>query len=247
MKRKRTIQYSLIIIGVILLLYTLCMALVMNFNAGFVIVGLFALAVLLYGVLWERLKKAKWLHAAALALCVIIVGFMGFLSFYGSNNNVTYDEDVVIVLGAGIRGEQVTPILAYRLDRAVEYHAQNPDALIIVSGGQGPQEDITEALAMERYLIERGIPAAQIIKEEESTSTFENFAFSRVILEEEFAEGYSAAFITNNFHVYRAERIAAAAGISASHMGAHIKWYGVPITYSREILAVIQLWLFPPS
>jgi len=98
---------------------------------------------------------------------------------------------------------------------------------------------------MERYLLERGIPAAQIIREENSTSTFENFSFSQKILEQEFPEGYTVAFITNGFHVYRAERIATLAGIPARHMGASIDWYTVPVTYSREILAVIQQWLLP--
>jgi len=220
------------------------MPFVMNLNAGLVLVGLFAVAVTLYGVLWNRLKKAKWLHIAAGFVCVLILAFMSFLSLYGNNNNVSYDEEVVIILGAGVRGEQVTRNLAGRLDQAVEYHAQNPDAVFIVSGGQGPEEDVTEALAMERYLVERGIPAAQIIREENSTSTFENFSFSKEIIEQEFSDGCSVAFITSSFHVYRAERIAHMAGIPVSHMGAGIDWYTVPVNYSREMLAVLQQWLF---
>jgi uncharacterized SAM-binding protein YcdF (DUF218 family) len=67
--------------------------------------------------------------------------------------------------------------------------------VLIVSGGQGRQENIAEALAMGRYLTEKGVPAEQIFKEEKSTSTYENFLFSKDILEQKFPQGYSAVFI----------------------------------------------------
>ena len=51
----------------------------------------------------------------------------------------------------------------HRLGKAVDAN-RNYKAIIIVSGGQGPQEDITEALAMERYLKNKGIPQERIIK-----------------------------------------------------------------------------------
>jgi len=243
---ERIPKYCIISIGILLLLNAILMALVSNFTSGLLFLGVLSAAFITYGLLWERLKKAKWLHVLSVLFCLILISFSTFLFLYGSKDNVKYDEDVVIILGAGVRGEEVSRMLANRLDKAVEYYAKNPNVIFIVSGGQGPQEDISEALAMERYLIARGIPAAQIIREERSTSTFENFSFSREILEKEFPNGYSVAFITNDFHVYRAERIAQYAGIGARHMGATIAWYSVPVTYLREMAAVIQLWFFPP-
>ena len=82
-------------------------------------------------------------------------------------SNVQYDEDAIIVLGAGIRGEQVTRILANRLNTAIEYHKKNPSAKIIVTGdqGQGRREFIPESLAMKRYLIAIGIPEEIIFEE----------------------------------------------------------------------------------
>jgi len=239
-------KYCITFIGILLLLNAIWMALVSNFTSGLIMLGMLSLAFIAYGLLWDRLKKAKWLHVLVSLLSLVLISFSIFLFTYGSKDNVQYDEDVVIILGAGVRGEEVSPILSKRLDKAVEYYNKNPDVIFIVSGGQGPQEDISEALAMERYLIKQGIPAAQIIKEDQSTSTFENFSFSREILEKKYPNGYSVAFITNDFHVYRAERIAQYAGITARHMGAPIEWYSVPVTYLREMAAVIQLWFFPP-
>jgi len=239
-------KYCITLLGILLLLNAVLMALVSNFTSGLVFLGILSVAFITYGLLWDKLRKARWLHVLAALFCLILISFSVFLFMYGTNDNVQYDEDVVIILGAGVRGEEVSLMLAKRLDKAVEYYAKNPDVIIIVSGGQGSQEDISEALAMERYLIKQGIPAAQIIKEEHSTSTFENFSFSKGILEREFPNGYSAVFITNEFHVYRAERIAQYAGITARHMGAKIEWYAAPVTYVREMAAVIQLWFFPP-
>ncbi|NCU26351.1 YdcF family protein [Candidatus Nomurabacteria bacterium] len=65
----------------------------------------------------------------------------------------------------------ISPKLAKRLEAAIRYHTNNPDAMIVVCGGKGDQEDITEALAMERYLLSEGIPGDIIIREEKSTST----------------------------------------------------------------------------
>jgi uncharacterized SAM-binding protein YcdF (DUF218 family) len=216
-----------------------------NFHSGLLALAVFSVGILVYGMSWGKLKKTKRVHVMVAAVCLALVVFSGFLSVYGRNDSVQYNEDAVIILGAGIRGEDPGRALTYRLDEAVVYHLKNQAAECIVSGGQGPQEAISEALAMERYLISKGIPAAQIIREELSTSTYENFLFSHVILEEKFPQGFSAAFITNYFHVYRAERIAEYAGLSASHMGAGISWYSVPVNYLREMMAVLQLWIFP--
>ena len=90
---------------------------------------------------------------------------------------------------------------------------QNPDAIIIVSGGQGAQEDISEAEAMEIYLIENGVKSDKIIKEDKSTSTTENFAFSKEILDKQFSNDYTVAFVTNEYHISRAALCAENAGI----------------------------------
>lgn len=99
-------------------------------------------------------------------LCVLFNMNMGV---YGVRDTVTYEEQAVIVLGAGIKGNQVSRTLQLRLDKTIEYAQKNPNALIVVSGGQGPQETVTEACAMEKYLLENGIRAERILKEEQAT------------------------------------------------------------------------------
>lgn len=80
----------------------------------------------------------------------------------------------IIILGAQIRGKRVTEALKRRLDRGIRYLNENPETIVIVSGGRGKGEDITEAEAMAEYLENCGIDANRICLEEKSTSTYEN-------------------------------------------------------------------------
>jgi len=238
--KTKLLQLLVITVGAALLINAFLMAVIANLNLGLFVLGIFAIALIGYGTLWYRSKAPKWMHFFVTIVCAVLLSFSGFLFLYGMNDNTEYNEDAVIVLGAGIRGEQVSNSLAYRLDKAVEYYERNPRAVIVVSGGQGHQESITEALAMERYLVEKGIPKTSIIKEEKATSTSENFLFSDALLKEKFTGQYSAVFITNDFHVFRANAIAQSAGIETRHMGAPIDWYTVPATYTREMMAVLS-------
>ncbi|MDO5408839.1 MAG: YdcF family protein [Lachnospiraceae bacterium] len=125
----------------------------------------------------------------------------------------------VIVLGACVRGTRVTRSLAYRLKKAAEYAEKHKECILVVSGGQGPGEDITEALAMKRYLERLGMEGDRILLEERSVNTRENLMFSREIIQryesgagESWDSNLNIAVCSNNFHMYRAMALARAAG-----------------------------------
>ena len=134
--------------------------------------------------------------------------------------------------------------LKHRLDSGLEYIKKNPKAVVIVTGGQGNGEDIPEALAMERYLVARGVPPSKIFREEKSESTYENFVFSKKILDSYYSRGYSVAFVTSDFHIFRAKEISKMAGLSCTYNHADIEWYLVPIAYIREFAAMIKVLIF---
>lgn len=120
--------------------------------------------------------------------------------FSSSPDNVPY----LIVLGAQVRGTRITNSLKRRLDASLVYLEKNPGTKVIVSGGQGKGEDISEAEAMAVYLRQNGIREERIIREDESTSTWENMKFSGRIIGDLDCQ---AAVATNNFHLYRALQI----------------------------------------
>lgn len=146
----------------------------------------------------------KWLR---IAICIIIiVGIAVFTTMECmiiSKMNSKADDgvDYIVVLGAQVRGERITKSLAKRLDAAYDYLIENEDTKVICTGGQGAGEDISEAFAEKRYLMEKGIAEDRIIMEDKSTSTYENLKFTLEIIGDKDAK---IAIVTNNFHVYRA-------------------------------------------
>lgn len=178
--------------------------------------------------------------------CLFVVGMIAFLASAGVRSAADGQERAVIVLGASVRGSRVSAVLAQRLDAALRYYEKNPDVLIVVSGGQGPDEDIPEAQAMADYLTERGVPADQILEESQSESTQENFAFSRRLLEENgVSPDEPVAYVTNDFHIYRAGHYASLAGFSDARALSAPTSIGVWLQcYLREICGVLYLWAF---
>ena len=117
--------------------------------------------------------------------------------------------------------------------------------MIVVTGGQGYQETVTEAYAMEKYLIRKGVNPDKIIKEEKATSTNENMRFTKAILDRCFDKDYSVVVITNNFHTYRGVQIAKMEGFdNVYRLPAGLRWYNMAPCYLRESLAVLKMWVF---
>lgn len=148
----------------------------------------------------------------------------------------------VIVLGCQVRRSQPCALLSYRIRTAADYLNEHPDAVAILSGGQGPGEDITEASCMFRELTARGIDPARLYLEERSTSTRENIQYSKALMEREGLRG-PAAIISNDFHIFRALRAAEDQGLEAEGLAAGSSWYSRPTYILREALGLIYYTL----
>ncbi len=247
MKLKTISRSLLVAFGLAITINGVAMLLAVTFNLGSLLALILGAVLTLWGIYLNQVSQLfpLGLRAFVAATLVVVVGFSTFLLVFGLRDNVTHKENAVIVLGAGVNGEAVSLALEGRLDTAVEYHKQNPKALIVVSGGQGPGEDISEAEAMKRYLVKKGVPEALIIKEDKSTSTRENFLFSKKKLDEFFVGEYTVAYITNDYHVYRAGGIAKNAGFkNLTHAHSGTLWHTVVPGTLRECLAVAKFWVF---
>ena len=243
MNYKTIIKYILVLFGLAVTLNGIVLFMIATFNLGNLLTLALGLVLTLGGIFFDKISKSlKIIVAISLSIAVAL---SSFLVIYGVSDNVNYKEDVLIVLGAGLNGKRITYVLADRLDKAVKYSANNPEALIVVSGGQGFQEDISESEAMADYLVKKGVAPERIIKEDKSTSTHENFKFSKAILDERLGEDYTVAYVSNEYHVYRAGGIAENAGISgARHIHSNTRWYTVLPGTLRECLAVAKFWVF---
>ena len=230
MKNADKLKIVTTIIGILLFIYGLSFIFV--FNQGTFVI-LFLAVVLL---LWTRVKSvpATRFFKFLLVLGYIFFGaIMVFIAVAGTCDKASGDEDAVM-----------SNSLKARLDTTLEYHSINPKAKIIVTGGQGSNEPMTEAEAMKRYLVANGVPENIIYKEDKSTSTNENFANSKKILENLFDDDYTACIITNSFHAYRSRGLAKLNGMNLTTYNAPTPYISMPVDYCREVLAVIKLWLF---
>lgn len=240
---KTIIKTIITIIGSAITLNGVALFFVSNVNLGnFLSIGLGAVIILI-ALLFNKL--AQWLKILLLSGIGVAVVLSSILIIGGKNDTVTYSENAVIVLGAAVHGKTPSRTLRYRLKKAVEYHEQNPDAIIIVSGGQGAQEDISEAEAMKIYLIENGVARDKVIKEDKSTSTTENFAFSKEILDKTFDNDYAVAFVTNEYHILRASLCAKRAGLeNTTHLHSNTTLSYLISGTLRECLAVLKYIIF---
>lgn len=252
MSRKDRIVSALIsAVGAVFTVYGLLLCLLSNLNLGVILVLVFGLFVFCIGVFRPLIRKYtykgffKFLKITTAILLAAELALVSFLAIYGFSDNADYSEDAVIVLGAGIRGDKVTLPLKLRLDTAIDYHKQNPEAVIVVTGGQGFQETVTEAFAMEKYLVENGVNKDMILKEEKATSTAENMEYSKLILDEYFDTDYSVVVVTNNFHIYRGTAMARKSGFdNVSHKHAGLQWYNLMPCFLRESIAVLKMFVF---
>lgn len=129
--------------------------------------------------------------------------------------------DGIMVYGAKVNGSVPSKSLKERLDKALEVYEKNPDAFIMVTGGQGNGEDVSEAECMKIYLMEHGVDENAIICEDKSTDTKENVRYSKKILEEKGLDGAKLVGVSSEFHIKRIKKICRTEGLSTDAVGTH--------------------------
>lgn len=194
--------------------------------------------------LWQPTvgKIALVITAAIVATLMLLFTVVSVLMIC-ANFNRPVEDATVIVLGAGLRGERPSRILRERLDATVEYLGAHPQAVCIVSGGQGGDEVCTEASVMRSYLLDKGIAEERIYVEDKSTSTFENIAFSQKVIEKEGLNP-QIAMVTQEFHQYRAQQFAKAAGFTEiGAITAHTPWELLGSYWIRDFAGICHMVL----
>ncbi|WP_300385244.1 YdcF family protein [Clostridium sp.] len=240
-----------LMLGTTIVLYTILINTVytkISFSKELLLIGV--ILIIIYYLKNKDIKSFNKIYKfgkpfIALGLVIFLVIETLIISF--PKNNLGYSK-YVIVLGAGVRGTTPSLTLIQRLDATLEYvNKQEEDVIIIVSGGQGKGEDISEALAMKTYLVSKGIKENYIVMEDKSTTTNENLKFSKSIIEtisSEPADKLNITVITSDFHAYRSSKIAKKLGYNKPRFYSNkTKILLTPIMYLREALAFIKFLL----
>lgn len=177
--------------------------------------------------------------------------------------------DYIIIHGAGLDGPRPTPLLAGRIDKALElWNKQHQHGKFVVSGGQGADEVVSEAQAMRDYLLEKDVPLDAILMEDKSTTTWENLKYSIGIINNDWTAAacatsvnaslssgssaastigadFTTAVVTSDFHVFRCAEYAHNLGLKADGIGSHTKGWYWPTAFIREFIAITKAHLWP--
>ncbi len=215
-----------------------------NSGTGFWLVwvaigGIFFLLAFLRRIGFFERHHGFGIALAILALVsVLLIGFLCVRIVGAFSAKPPKKLDCVLVLGTQVYANGPSTLLAWRLDTAAAYLKENPETLCIVSGGQGYNEPCAEAEVMYTYLVEHGISGNRILRETRSKNTTENIRFSKELL----PEGYETiGIVTNDFHVYRAVKLAEAGGLHGVYgVSAPSVASFLPNNMFRECLALIK-------
>lgn len=188
--------------------------------------------------------KYLFMHLADFALFYSTFLYLSYV-LYGTFCNffpVRKEPDAIIVLGSGLIGDKVPPLLAQRLTKGKFVYDQfQGRPKLIVSGGQGEDELTSESAAMANYLMEHGVPEESILIENRSRTTFENLTFSKAILEEE-GLGKHVLVVTNSFHALRAGVFMRRLKIPGRSVGSKTAFYYLPSAWIRETVGLVALY-----
>lgn len=153
---------------------------------------------------------------AFLTVGMVVVTVTGVVIANAARGNADTECDYLIVLGAKVNGTAPSRTLRERIDAACDYLTAHPEAVAVVSGGQGPDEGISEAQCMYNGLVQRGIAPERIWMENRSTSTWENLNFSLALIEEKTgSRPGKIGLVSSEFHLYRATLFAKKCGVEA--------------------------------
>ncbi|MGX7031129.1 YdcF family protein [Vagococcus zengguangii] len=201
-------------------------------------------------------SDVKWI-TTPFSFVITIASYFAAVFFFFSVTAILYNilpirgkVDYIIILGAGLNKDKVTPLLASRIEAGVKlYYAQQKKyqhaPTIIVSGGQGPDEAVSESFAMAEYIKEKYPDITTVLLEDQSTNTEENLRFSEQVAQQ---QGETRTFkqcnvvvATNNYHLLRAGKLAKLQGLNVQGVGSKTRWFYLPTAFIREYIGYLVL------
>ena len=241
---EKVINFIVLILGAGMIAYYLALGFGVRFGQSLQFMWLLVGALcILRALFWMLCEKYGWhppriiiipgriLICALLALFFAVEGIILAAGFAAPVQGLDY----IVVLGAKVNGREPSGALRNRIAVAAEYLQANPDTIAVLSGGQGSDEQISEAQCMYENMIARGIDPGRLILEDQSTDTSENLVFSRKLIPEDADVG----LVTNNFHIYRSLRLAKGLGWDVQGIPVATSAISFPHYMMREFIGVM--------
>ena len=253
--KKKALRLTLTAIFAALALWTLAPVYMGILNVGGISGGIFLILCALVTAFFPQIKsfvrKKKALKIAAYAVCAAVglgLCYAGVLTGLMINAMASPPSDSscpIIVLGCKVNPSgNPSLMLQNRINAAADYLLDNPNAICVVSGGQGEDEPQSEAQVMFDGLVKLGVEPTRIIKEDKSTNTNQNLEFSLEKLREQGLSTENIIIVTDGFHQFRAHLMAEELGGKATSVNAKTPVWLAPAYWIREWLALTQYIAF---
>ena len=240
-KGKSALKFVLIALGFVLLLWYIAPLFADIFNIGNAVGMASSVLLILFGFYIDKISDG-WRNGILIFIAVVLAVIVVPLSFNMARYaNYKTDEGAktVIVLGCKVNGSTPSKYLYDRCKAAAEYLNENPDAVAVLSGGQGSDEDISEAQCMENVLTQMGIDKSRLYQEDKSTNTTENIVFSKEVIAEHDLST-DVLIVTNEFHEYRAKLICEKNGLNFHSSCSHSSFFTFLTYYTRELAGLLK-------
>lgn len=240
-------RIALLVVGALLVADAAFAACAGSWNLGAALPAILGLPLLAIGLFYEPMQALFATGAGRVLKWLLVGGYAAFFAVFAAASVciASYSArppqpgaDAVIVLGCALRGREPSPALAARLDAALDYLAENPQAVAVVTGGRGADEEIAEAQAMAGYLASRGLDRGRILLEDRSASTQENLENAREILAQRFPAGARTVLVTSDYHLFRASLVAHRLGLRTETLGSPTSPCLLFNCYLRETVAI---------
>jgi len=229
------VKTALVLSGILIIIYAINVSrLWSRFDIAVFLTGVFGLLLIITMIKFDKIKNVVQKFPLFVRITGIAVFCFGVISFFvvqtailsSMHGEPPVDEtDYVIVLGCQVVGIYPSFPLTRRINTASEFLNEHPNVIAIASGGQGPGEDITEAEAIRKYMIENGVNRDRILMEDKARNTLENLKFSNELYN---LTEKNIVIVTTDYHMFRA--IAVAKKLGYKNIS------GVPSRSQRSVL-----------
>lgn len=188
----------------------------------------------------KPVKAVRRVFTVILCIGLLVCGVTECLIIRASFGDPEETCEYIVVLGSKVRTDGPSSSLQNRIDAAYKYLTAHPDAIAVVSGGQGPDEPMAEALCMYQELVAMGIAPERLWMEDKATTTWENLNFSLNLIEEKTGtRPQKIGLLSSEYHLFRAKLFAGACGVEAAGIPAHTTRFSQMINhFMREVAGV---------
>jgi len=243
---KKTARPVLILSGIAIIIYVIILSLLWKKYALNLLVAIMCLLVIIAAIKSEKtikliLRFPKWIRVSCkVILCIVAVSFLiveGIILSNMRGKAAVNETEYLVILGCQVNGSLASLPLLRRGYNAVNYLKKHENVIAVITGGQGPGEDITEAEAMRRLLAENDIDGERILIEDKSRSTIENLKFANELYD---LLDKNIVIVTSDYHVFRSLAIAKKLGYqNVAGLAATSQSSVLPVYLIREYAAVM--------